>query len=316
MKNDKLMYVLIIIGIFIVLGLGINIGLSMNKEKPQEIDLYKEVEKLSNKSNKPVVNNENEVSTTNEKNEPKKEEVISIPSKSTTSNTSTSTKTNTTTKSSNTTKSTTSTNVSKSTNTTNTTNTTKSNDVSNNSVSSSNDNVTNVEEPKFSLKDNVVVNKLTETYENVKTSVVDGTFKDKGKATFVSIVDFLFYDGTIDGVTFKELTGKGKEKALELASKIDNAIEKRAPGYKDTISDKKTKVLNKASELIKKGTTSLDNFLRNKLNSEDYNELIRAKNELVTNTKYAVSFIKENGSKIINSAIDKLDKWYQVWKNK
>ena len=310
MKNDKLMYVLIIIGIFIVLGLGINIGLSMNKEKPQEIDLYKEVEKLSNKSNKPVVNNDNEVSTVKEIEEPKNEEVISIPSKST------STKTNTTAKSSNTTKSTTGTNVSKSTNTTNTTNTTKNNNVSNNSVSSSNDNVTKVEEPKFSLKDNVVVNKLTETYENVKNSVVDGTFKEKGKTTFVSIVDFLFYDGTIDGVTFKELTGKGKEKALELASKIDNAIEKRAPGYKDTINDKKTKVLNKASELIKKGTTSLDNFLRTKLDSSDYEELIRAKNELVTNTKYAVSFIKENGSKVATSVIDKLDKWYQVWKNK
>ena len=310
MKNDKLMYVLIIIGIFIVLGLGINIGLSMNKEKPQEIDLYKEVEKLSNKSNKPVVNNDNEVSTVKEIEEPKNEEVISIPSKST------STKTNTTAKSSNTTKSTTGTNVSKSTNTTNTTNTTKNNNVSNNSVSSSNDNVTKGEEPKFSLKDNVVVNKLTETYENVKNSVVDGTFKEKGKTTFVSIVDFLFYDGTIDGVTFKELTGKGKEKALELASKIDNAIEKRAPGYKDTINDKKTKVLNKASELIKKGTTSLDNFLRTKLDSSDYEELIRAKNELVTNTKYAVSFIKENGSKVATSVIDKLDKWYQVWKNK
>ena len=308
MKNDKLMYVLIIIGLFIVLGLGINIGLSINKEKPQEIDLYKEVEKLDNKNNKPVINNEN-VSAI------KKEEVTSTPSKSTT-NTSSSTNKSTTTKSNSntTTKTTTSTNVSNGTTTKSTT--TNNSNVSNNTTSTNNDNVTKVEEPKFSLKDNVVVNKLTETYENVKNDIGDGTFKEKGKATFVSIVDFLFYDGTIDGVTFKELTGKGKEKALELANKIDNAIEKRAPGYKDTISDKKTKVLNKASELIKKGTTSLDNFLKNKLDSDDYNELIRAKNELVTNTKYAVSFIKDNGSKVIDSVVDKIDKWYQVWKNK
>ena len=171
---------------------------------------------------------------------------------------------------------------------------------------------TNVE---YSSTDNEVINTLSETLENIKNSEVTESFKVNAKKTFIDVVDFIFYGGTIKGHTFEELTNSGKEKVLELASKIDEAIESKVPNYKESISNGATKAFKEASNLIKKGSNNLNNFLQSKLSEESYNAIINSKDDLVYYSKNAVSFIKDNAPKLFNTVKEKLSEWYSRYKN-
>lgn len=173
------------------------------------------------------------------------------------------------------------------------------------------------DEVELSSNDKVVVQTLNSSLSEINNSSSnDKSFSDSAKATFINIVDFIFYDGKINGVTFDELTDKGKQEVLKIAQKIDGAIEEKIPGYKETISEKASNAFNKASELIKNGANNFSNFLKEKLGEEDYNAIIKSKDELVYYTKNAVSFIGDVGSSLFNSAKDKLNSWYQDFKNK
>lgn len=174
------------------------------------------------------------------------------------------------------------------------------------------------EEPSeinYSNNDSVVISSLENTLDKVKNTTTDSKFIDSAKGIFISLVDFIFYDGEINGITFDELTASGKEKVLNLANKIDTAIEEKVPGYKETIRDKATAAFTKASELIKKGANNINDFAKEKLGEEYYNDIIAAKDELVYYTKNAINFIGDIGGNLFNSAKDKLNNWYQNFKN-
>ena len=172
-----------------------------------------------------------------------------------------------------------------------------------------------ITKPSLSNKDNTIINEMDNTLNSINTESSSSNFSDKAKATFISIVDFLFYDGTIKGVTFNELTDAGKQKVLELANKIDVKLEEKAPGYKDKISSSTSSAYNKASEVIKNGASSLNNFAKEKLGDENYNSIIDAKDELVKYSKNALNLVGSAGSKLFSSTKDKLNDWYQNFKN-
>lgn len=191
----------------------------------------------------------------------------------------------------------------------------KDNKVVNDIVSDKKEDTKDSGEVILSNKDTLVVNELNNTLDSIAKNRSDANFSDKAKSTFISLVDFVFYGGTIKGVTFEELTSAGKEKVLELISKIDEKLEEYAPGYKDKISTGASKAFNKASELIKKGATNINNFAKEKLGDENYNSIIDAKDELVTYSKSALNFVGSAGSKLFTSTKDKLNTWYQNFKN-
>lgn len=170
--------------------------------------------------------------------------------------------------------------------------------------------------PSLSIKDNTVINEMNDTLNSINTESNSSNFSDKAKATFISIVDFLFYDGTIKGVTFNELTDEGKQKVLEIANKIDVKLEEKVPGYKEKISSTTSNAYNKASEIIKNGASSLNSFAKEKLGDENYNSIIDAKDELVKYSKNALNLVGNTGSKIFSNTKDKLNDWYQNFKNK
>lgn len=184
-----------------------------------------------------------------------------------------------------------------------------------NNTNTNNTNTNNSNTITYSDKDTEVINSLNETLTKVKSNVSDNDFLDSAKGVFISIVDFLFYDGSINGVTFDELTDSGKQKVLEIASSIDSTIENKFPGYKETISDKASNAFNKASEIIKKGANDLNDFAREKLGEDNYQSIIDAKDELIVYTKNAINFIGDVSSSLWNSAKDKLNNWYQNFKN-
>lgn len=184
-----------------------------------------------------------------------------------------------------------------------------------NNTNTNNTNTNNSNTITYSDKDTEVINSLNETLTKVKSNVSDNDFLDSAKGVFISVVDFLFYDSSISGVTFDELTDSGKQKVLEIASSIDSTIENKFPGYKDAISDKASNAFNKASEIIKKGANDLNDFAREKLGEDNYQSIIDAKDELVYYTKNAINFIGDVSSSLWNSAEDKLNNWYQNFKN-
>lgn len=184
-----------------------------------------------------------------------------------------------------------------------------------NNTNTNNTNTNNSNTITYSDKDTEVINSLNETLTKVKSNVSDNDFLDSAKGVFISVVDFLFYDGSINGVTFDELSDSGKQKVLEIASSIDSTIENKFPGYKDAISDKASNAFNKASEIIKKGANDLNDFAREKLGEDNYQSIIDAKDELVYYTKNAINFIGDVSSSLWNSTKDKLNNWYQNFKN-
>lgn len=171
----------------------------------------------------------------------------------------------------------------------------KPNDNENKDISNNKDTIKN---DNYNEKDNIVIDELNNTLNNIEKSTRDENFKDKVSSTFISIVDFLFYDGTIKGISFDELTEKGKEKVLEISSKIDVKLEEKCPGYKEKISNSTSKTYQKASKIIKKGAKNINDFAKNALGDENYQAIIDAKDELVKYSKESLNYVTGAGSKV------------------
>ena len=95
---------------------------------------------------------------------------------------------------------------------------------------------------------NNVTNEVSEL--NSEKSLSQKT-KESLKKTFITLTDFIFYDGTIKGKTFKELSSEAQEKVLELYEKLDSKIESIFPNYKEEIKDTSTKTYSKVKEKAK-----------------------------------------------------------------
>ena len=292
MKYVKNSNIPLVCGAVLLLVIGLVIGLNINKK-----EVYTKVDMVAGNSD---VNNNNEIEVIGD--------TIKIEEEQVNNNTSDNSNDNI---DNNVTSSNNASSVSNSTTTTtNSSKNTQSNSSNKNDVSN------NTEVNTYSSNDEIVINSLESSLTKINNgSTSDSSFSDSAKGVFVSIVDFLFYDGEINGVTFDELTDSGKQKVLEIASKVDNAIESKIPGYKETISDTASKAFNKASEVIKSGANNLNNFAKEKLGEENYQSIIDAKDELVYYTKNAINFLGDVGGKVFNSVKDKLDSWYQDFKN-
>ena len=149
--------------------------------------------------------------------------------------------------------------------------------------------------------------------------------KEKLEDTFITLTDFIFYGGSIKGVTFQELTDSAKESVLTLYEKIDSTIESKFPNYKEDIKStaKKsyTTVVSKASEL----KDTIISKYKEKVGEEAYNNVVDSFTEdknrfqdaytpYVEKGKEIGSQAIEKGKEAIGSAIGKLDSWYQGFK--
>jgi len=151
-----------------------------------------------------------------------------------------------------------------------------------------------------------VISYLSNYYDELeKTNITEKTIKER----FVSLVDFIFYDGEINNTTFKELTTETKLKVLHFFLKIDNKIEEKYPNYKNTISSTGNKIYtnakSKALELYLNTTTEVCN------NNESVCETAKeGLKDLKNNFSLTFDFIKT----IAGKGIDKIAGWYKIWK--
>ncbi len=86
--------------------------------------------------------------------------------------------------------------------------------------------------------DEIVVDYAKKAKDTIDTYVLNDTNKEKAKTSFCTLVDFIFYDGTIKGHTFKELSASAKAKVIYYTLLIDGELDEKWPGYKETINSK------------------------------------------------------------------------------
>lgn len=154
-----------------------------------------------------------------------------------------------------------------------------------------------------------VVAYLTNLDNNLTNYSEDSNIEDTLKKGFVTVIDFIFYDGTIKGKTFNELSNETKIKVLELALSIDKKIEKYFPNYKEEISTKSkniyTNAKNKTIELYLDITTKV---------CEDNEDMCETFKEGLNDLKENFNITWDNIKKYSKEGTAKLKEWYEVWK--
>ena len=167
----------------------------------------------------------------------------------------------------------------------------------------------------YSDNDEVIIKE----FEKIKNEINeiqedDKDFLNDMKLNFITCIDFVFYGTEINGVKFEDLTQKGKQKTLELISSIDSSIENKFPNYKSEISNGTNNILNKISDLIKQGAVNIDNFTKTKLTEEEYNNLNKAKNDVIEFGKGAFENIKDASGELYNEGKQKVKELYNDFK--
>ncbi len=168
----------------------------------------------------------------------------------------------------------------------------------------------------------------TDISNTIEDNISNGLAVTKEK--FILLVDFVFYDGKINDITFSELSEAGKEKVLQTITNIDNVVINYYPNYKEDILNLTEESANTFMNTINEGKDNVENFAKenvseNTLNnikdySEKFNNTIDSimENEKVNDT---YNTVKEKGTEVFdyakekgNQAVDALDDWYQNFK--
>ena len=163
---------------------------------------------------------------------------------------------------------------------------------------------------------NQVSNSSTNT--NIDNEIVtyvnkmnDDTTTSSLKTNFVTLVDFIFYGGTIKGYTFKELSNEAKLKVLKTMFYLDSKVDKYFPNYKEEISNKTGKVYTKVKEKATSSYLSITSAICNSNSSicdsakEDFQNLKK-------NFGLSWSAIKE----VAHDSKESIKNWYEIWREK
>ena len=136
----------------------------------------------------------------------------------------------------------------------------------------------------------------------------DKDMKQKVSEKVVTLVDFLFYDGEIKGITRTDISDETKNKLMNIIEKVDTKIEKRFPDYKEKISDKTSDALNFIKEKGTNGIHKLDDYLNQKV--DNYDEFKDVANSIISNTKDDFNEVKD----LAKPGFSKVKDYYENWR--
>ena len=158
------------------------------------------------------------------------------------------------------------------------------------------------------------VDDLTTSKKSIRT-------ENKLKNTFITLTDFVFYGGTIKGMTFNELSDSAKTKVLNTIDSIDTKINNKYPNYKESIKDKSKRTYSNAKEKIKETKQTILDKYKEKVGTESFNETMDAYNsdkenlkEAYSPYKPAVDTAKEKAKETYKKAKEKVSEWYNNYK--
>lgn len=129
-------------------------------------------------------------------------------------------------------------------------------------------------------------------------------FKTKGKGLFIKLIDFLFYNSQINGVTFQQLTTEEKLKLYSELVKLDSAIMTIEPNYKETLGEK----YNTIKDFSKEKIDTVKSKISERIGQEEYESI---QNKINEKKDYGESIYTEKKDKVKKYAAEK----YQNFKN-
>lgn len=198
------------------------------------------------------------------------------------------------------------------------------NNSTNNNPTNNNSNVTNHNKPnntntnKTPTNNNSNNNVSTKSadeavleYVNKVESDADKGITDTLKSGFITVVDFLFYNGEIAGHTFNELSTSAKLEVLKAALWIDDKIDNVFPGYKETISNGANKVYTSAKNLIVSTYLDITTSI-----CENHSDLCESAKNDFQSLKKSFGFTWDLIKDLASSGLDKLKNWYEIWSGK
>lgn len=180
-------------------------------------------------------------------------------------------------------------------------------------LESSSDNSTSVvddQSSSVSYNDEEVVAYFEDLSRSLDNDSIDSNLGSSIKSGFVTIVDFLFYDGEIKGKTFDELGTSAKLKVLEIAFTIDSKIDKQFPGYKEQISSSGSRIYTNVKD--KAVAVYLD--ITSKI-CADEEALCESAKEGLASLKKNFSLTWDFVKNAAGSGLTKIKDWYEVWKD-
>ena len=194
----------------------------------------------------------------------------------------------------------------------------------NNNPTNNNSNVTNHNKPnntntnKTPTNNNSNNNVSTKSadeavleYVNKVESDADKGITDTLKSGFITVVDFLFYNGEIAGHTFNELSTSAKLEVLKAALWIDDKIDNVFPGYKETISNGANKAYTSVKNLIVSTYLDITTSI-----CENHSDLCESAKNDFQSLKKSFGFTWDLIKDLASSGLDKLKNWYEIWSGK
>ena len=193
------------------------------------------------------------------------------------------------------------------------------NNINDNNITNNKDN--NIEKPdnKDNNSNNVNNNNNNENADDaiinylnkVEVEMNKPSLGESAKEYFITIIDFIFYKGTIKGHTFSELSNSVKLKVLSSALYFDSKIDKYFPGYKESISSTTKKIYTNVKEEI------ISTYLK------ITTTICNTNNELCASAKAGFQSLKKNFGltfdlikEIAGDGINNLKNWYEIWSGK
>ena len=160
-------------------------------------------------------------------------------------------------------------------------------------------------------KENVVIKSESDVidyFNNLNNEVTsESSFSDKIKNGFITVVDFFFYNGEINGYKFSELTDKAKIEVMKIAFMIDSKIESKFPTYKEYLSSKYHNFKDEMVSLyMETGSVICDS------NSELCMTVKSTFSDIKDFAKIGWSYVKD----LIGSALEKIEDWYLIYSGK
>ena len=135
----------------------------------------------------------------------------------------------------------------------------------------------------------------------------DRSLREKAKDSFITMIDFIFYDKEVKGYTFKELTTTAKLKVIKLALTIDHKIDSYFPDYKEVIKDKYTSFKGKLALKYLEFTS----YLCETVGENTCNQAKEDFNTMKESFGFTWQFIME----LATSGSSKVKDFYESWRD-
>lgn len=178
---------------------------------------------------------------------------------------------------------------------------------------------TNSQQIASNMTDNEIISYVDSLDKEVSllTSTKDLTTstKTKLKETFITLTDFIFYNGTIKEITFKELSTSAKEKVLEIYTRIDQKIESVWPNYKETIQTASKRIYTDVKDKAMQLKEKLQQKYKDAIGEDAYHNSTQIFEENLErfkeNTAPTTTYIKEKSKETYEMLKEKANNWYQ-----